>query len=60
MGDARNHLGKRQADGKRRQQKDETGQRPGDADIEQRALGADGRPQADERAERAQQRRRQK
>ena len=57
--DARNHFGKRQADGQRRQQKYEAGQRPRDADIEQHALGIDRRADADEGAERSHQRRRQ-
>ena len=42
------------------QQKDEPGERPGDADIEERPPGIDGRPDPDEGAEGSEKRRRQK
>ena len=57
--DSGNHFGERQPDGQRRQQKDEAGDRTGNADIEQRALGVNRRSHVDEGAERSQQRRRQ-
>ena len=55
--DAGNHFRKCQAHGERRQQKHKPGQGARDPDVEQHALGIDRRPHADERAERAQQRR---
>ena len=58
MGDVRDHLGERQPHRERRQQEDKSRQRPGDPDIEQDPLGVDRRPDADERAEGPQKRRR--
>ena len=51
----RHDLGQGQADGQRGHGRDESGQRPGRPDVEQRALAGDGIPDSDESAHRSDQ-----
>ena len=54
--DSGNDFRERQADEERREQREETRQRPGDSDVEDRALAGDLRTDLDESAERSDQR----
>ncbi len=53
VGDAGNNLGKCQANGQRGQQKNETGNGPGDAHVEQCPFGVNRRADADEGPQRS-------
>src|SRR5215467_1666980 len=56
--DPGNYLGEGQSDRERRYEEHKSGERPGDSNIEERPLTVDRRSYADERSERAQERRR--